>query len=327
MIMSTIRAPETTDELKMTGCSKPFGELFAALLGAMLMSFAGACAGSTYLLPGSGESVVGEPVALQVTYDDRFATLAMRYDLGFEELRHANPTIDPWIPGEGARVVLPSQYLLPPGPRQGIVINLPEYRLYYFPKGSGTVVTYPIGIGRTGFQTPAATTKIIAKIVNPSWYPTPAHRKEHLEQGDKLPSVVPPGPDNPLGHLAIQLGLPGYFLHGTNKPFGVGQRVSHGCVRLYPDDIQALADATPIGTQVRIIDAPFKVSWNDGVLFLEAHPPLEGEPNLQLLDRLIADATQGHNVVVDWALAEQMARDSLGMPGPISTQKLTASKL
>ena len=217
--MSTIRAAKTTDELKMTGDSKPFGEPFGrlfggpfgALLGAMLMSFAGACAGSTYLLPASGESVVGEPVALQVTYDDRFATLAMRYDLGFEELRHANPTVDPWIPGEGARVVLPSQYLLPPGPRQGIVINLPEYRLYYFPKDSGTVVTYPIGIGRTGFQTPAATTKIIAKIVNPSWYPTPAHRKEHLEQGDKLPSVVPPGPDNPLGAPCHSVELAGLF--------------------------------------------------------------------------------------------------------------------
>lgn len=300
---------------------------FPQTVGWLLMFVAGGCLGSTYILPASGDSVVGEPIALRVTYDDRFATLAMRYDLGFEELRHANPTVDPWIPGEGANVVLPSQYLLPPGPRQGIVINLPEYRLYYFPKGSGTVVTYPIGIGRAGFQTPAATTKIIAKIVNPSWYPTPAHRKEHLEQGDKLPTVVPPGPDNPLGHLAIQLGLQGYFLHGTNKPFGVGQRVSHGCVRLYPDDIQALADATPIGTQVRIIDAPFKVSWNGGVLFLEAHPPLEGEPDLQKLDRMIADATKGRNVVVDWALAEQMARASLGMPGPISAQKLTASKL
>jgi L,D-transpeptidase ErfK/SrfK len=210
---------------------------------------------STFILPDEPNGLVGEPIALTVTFADQFATLAMKYDLGFEELRHAHPDVDPWIPGEGARVVLPTQFMLPPGPRTGVVINLPEYRLYYFPKASGTVMTFPIGIGRTGFQTPAATTKIVAKIVNPTWYPTKGHRLEHAEMGDSLPASVPPGPDNPLGHLAIQLTLPGYFLHGTNKPFGVGQRVSHGCVRLYPDDIQSFADAVPIGMEVRIIDA------------------------------------------------------------------------
>jgi L,D-transpeptidase ErfK/SrfK len=297
-----------------------------ALAGLTVLAVGNAVA-ATYLLPAPGDSMVGEPIALRVTYEDRFATLALRYDIGFEELRHANPDVDPWIPGEGAQVVLPTEYMLPPGPRQGIVINLPEYRLYYYPKNAGTLITFPIGIGRTGFQTPAATTKIVAKVVNPSWYPTPAHRIEHLEQGDKLPLVVPPGPDNPLGHMAIQLGLKGYFLHGTNKPFGVGQRVSHGCVRLYPDDIQALADSTPIGTQVRIIDAPYKVSWNAGGLYLEAHPPLEGEPDLAVIDKLITQAAKGHNVVVDWGRVEEMARASIGMPGPITAQKLTAQKL
>ncbi len=174
---------------------------------------------------------------------------------------------------------------------------LPEYRLYYFPKGSGTVMTFPIGIGRTGFQTPAATTKIVAKIVNPTWYPTKAHREEHAELGDELPSAVPPGPDNPLGHLAIQLTLPGYFLHGTNKPFGVGQRVSHGCVRLYPDDIQSFADAVPIGMEVRIIDAPIKVSWQEGTLWLESHPPLEGDPDMAKMTQLVNKAIDGQNVV------------------------------
>ncbi len=164
---------------------------------------------STFILPDANDGLVGEPVALTVTYEDRFSTLAMKYDLGFEELRHANPDVDPWIPGEGARVVLPTQFMLPPGPREGIVINLPEYRLYYFPKGMGTVMTFPIGIGRTGFQTPAATTKVVAKINNPSWYPTKAHRVEHAEMGDILPTVVPPGPDNPLGDLAIQLTITG----------------------------------------------------------------------------------------------------------------------
>jgi L,D-transpeptidase ErfK/SrfK len=264
--------------------------------------------------------VVGEPVALTVTYDDRFSTLAMKYDLGFEELRHANPDVDPWIPGEGARVVFPTQFMLPPGPREGIVINLPEYRLYYYPKNAGTVMTFPIGIGRSGFQTPAATTKIVAKIVNPSWYPTKAHRIEHAEMGDVLPTVVPPGPDNPLGALAIQLTLPGYFLHGTNKPFGVGQRVSHGCVRLYPDDIQRLAAAAPIGTQVRIIDAPVKVAWHEGRLWMESHPPLERDPDMAKMTQVVNRAIDGKNVVVDWTVAEEMARTSVGMPGPISSE-------
>jgi L,D-transpeptidase ErfK/SrfK len=275
---------------------------------------------STFILPDANDGVVGEPVALTVTYDDRFSTLAMKYDLGFEEMRHANPDVDPWIPGAGARVVLPTQFMLPPGIREGIVINLPEYRLYYFPKDSGTVMTFPIGIGRTGFQTPTTSAKIVAKIVNPAWYPTKAHREEHAEMGDVLPLVVPPGPDNPLGALAIQLTIPGYFLHGTNKPFGVGQRVSHGCVRLYPDDIQTLAAAAPIGTPVRIIDTPVKVAWHEGALWMESHPPLETEPDMARMTQLINRATDGKSVEIDWTRAEEMARTSTGMPGPISSQ-------
>jgi L,D-transpeptidase ErfK/SrfK len=293
----------------------------AALLTIVLGLAANAAWSSTFILPDDPNGLVGEPIALTVTFADQFATLAMKYDLGFEELRHANPDVDPWIPGEGARVVLPTQFMLPPGPRTGVVINLPEYRLYYFPKASGTVMTFPIGIGRTGFQTPAATTKIVAKIVNPTWYPTKGHRLEHAETGDTLPASVPPGPDNPLGHLAIQLTLPGYFLHGTNKPFGVGQRVSHGCVRLYPDDIQSFADAVPIGIEVRIIDAPMKVSWQDGTLWLEAHPPLEGEPDMAKMTQLVNRAIAGRNIVVDWTRAEEIARTSTGMPGPISTKQ------
>jgi L,D-transpeptidase ErfK/SrfK len=279
-------------------------------------------AASSYILPDSSNSLVGEPIGMTVKYEDRFATLAVRYDLGFEELRHANPGVDPWIPGEGAHVVLPTQYLLPPGARTGVVINLAEYRLYYYPKNGGTVYTFPIGIGRTGFKTPQANTRIVAKIVNPTWYPTASARKEHLEIGDKLPSAVPPGPDNPLGDLALQLALPSYFVHGTNKPFGVGQRVSHGCVRLYPTDIHTLADNVTVGTKVRIIDEPYKLGWNHGVLYLEAHPPLDGVPDFKALTGMIESATAQRKVVIDWARVEEMARASTGMPGPISARPL-----
>jgi L,D-transpeptidase ErfK/SrfK len=292
------------------------GRILTVLLGLA----SGGAEASKFILPDASDGLVGEPVAMKVTYDDRFSTLAIKYDLGFEEMRHANPDVDPWIPGEGARVVLPTQFMLPPGPRSGIVINLPEYRLYYYPKDSGTVMTFPIGIGRAGFQTPAATTKIVAKITNPSWYPTKAHRVEHAEMGDILPTVVPPGPDNPLGKLAMQLTLPGYFLHGTNKPAGVGQRVSHGCVRLYPDDIESLAEAAPVGTVVRIINAPLKVTWHGGVLWMESNPPLEGEPDMAKMTQIINAATNGKQVKIDWTRAEEMARTSTGMPGPISIQ-------
>ncbi len=277
---------------------------------------------STFILPAPDDALIGEPVALQVKYVDRFSSLAIKYDLGFDEMRDANPGIDPWIPGEGTRVVLPTQFMLPPGPRRGVIINLPEYRLYYYPKNSGTVMTFPVGIGRVGFQTPSARAKIIAKIVNPAWYPTKSARDEHAELGDKLPSVVPPGPDNPLGHLAMQLSLPGYFVHGTNKPAGVGQRVSHGCVRLYPDDIQSLADAVPIGTEVRIVDTPIKVAWHDGTLWMETHPPLKGELDMARMTQIINAAIDGTDVVVDWTRAEEMARAPTGMPGPISTRQL-----
>jgi len=300
----------------MGNAARMRGRLLTVLLGLA----SGGAEASKFILPDGNDGLVGEPVAMKVTYEDRFSTLAIKYDLGFEEMRHANPDVDPWIPGEGARVVLPTQFMLPPGPRSGIVINLPEYRLYYYPKDSGTVMTFPIGIGRTGFQTPAANTKIVAKIINPSWYPTKAHRVEHAEMGDILPTVVPPGPDNPLGDLAIQLTLPGYFLHGTNKPAGVGQRVSHGCVRLYPMDIHSLADAAPIGTEVRIIDAPLKVTWHEGALWMEAHPPLEGEPDMAKMTQIINAATNGKKGKIDWTRAEEMARTSTGMPGQISIQ-------
>ncbi len=287
------------------------------LLGVAAMS----AHASKFILPEPNDGLVGEPVALQVTYADRFSSLAIKYDLGFEEMRDANPGLDPWIPGEGARVVLPTQFMLPPGPRRGVIINLPEYRLYYYPKNAGTVMTFPIGIGRVGFQTPSATTKVVAKIINPAWYPTKSARLEHAEMGDDLPSVVPPGPDNPLGHLAIQLGLPGYFVHGTNKPAGVGQRVSHGCVRLYPNDIQSLSDAVPIGTDVHIVNVPVKVAWHQGTLWMEAHPPLEGEPDMARMTQIINAAIDGTDVVIDWTRAEEMARAPTGMPGPISARQ------
>ena len=187
---------------------------------------------ASYRLPENGDSVVGAATRVKLTYEDTLAGVAQKYGIGYREVVDANPEVDPWLPGEGTVIELPTLYVLPDAPRDGVVINVAEFRLYYFPKDSGRVITYPVGIGRTEFPTPLVATRIVGRIANPSWTPTPSARREHAEAGDVLPHVVPPGPTNPLGDMAFQLSEPGYFIHGTNMPFGVGQQVSHGCIRL-----------------------------------------------------------------------------------------------
>ena len=193
--------------------------------------------------------------------------VARRHDLGILELSAANPGIDPWVPGEERLVVLPSAHLLPDGPREGILINLAELRLYVFFEG-GRVETHAIGIGREGFETPRGRTRIVRKRRNPTWYPTKSSRQED----PSLPRAVPPGPDNPLGSRALYLGWPAYLIHGTNKPYGVGRRVSHGCIRMYPEQIERLYDQIPVGTPVTVVEQTVKVGERDGVFWLEAHP-------------------------------------------------------
>ncbi|MBN1238673.1 MAG: L,D-transpeptidase family protein [Gammaproteobacteria bacterium] len=212
-------------------------------------------------------------------YENTFTAIAREYGVGYEELRHANPGVDHWLPGEDTPVYLPTRSILPAAPRDGIVINLPSMRLYYFSDhtedGGFSVTTHPIGIGRQGWATPTGTAKVTQKARDPVWYVPASVRKEHEEKGDPLPSVVQPGPDNPLGRHAIGLSMPGYLIHGTNKPAGVGMRVSHGCIRLYPEDIEALFERVASGTAVEIVDQPVLAGWSDGVLYLEAHRPLE----------------------------------------------------
>ena len=173
--------------------------------------------------------------------EDTLPDIARRFNLGYEEIARANPGVDPWVPGEGREIVLPTQFVLPAAPREGLVINLAQLRVFYFPKVKEgepqTVITHPIGIGKVGWQTPEGTTKVTGKRKNPTWFPPASVRKEHKEAGDPLPSKVPPGPDNPLGAHMMTLGWPSYLIHGTNKPYGVGLRSSHGCIRFYPEDI------------------------------------------------------------------------------------------
>ena len=235
-----------------------------------------------YELPPVGQDVVGSLITIKSRSDDTLLDIARRHGLGYEDIVRANPGVDTWIPGAGTDVVLPTRYVLPPGPRNGVVLNLAEYRLYYYPPAKdgepAQVMTYPISIGRMDWATPLGRTKVTQKVRNPSWYPPASIRAEHAEMGDPLPRIVPPGPDNPLGDRAMRLGIPGYLIHGTNRPAGVGMRVTHGCIRMFPEDIKFLFDRIPVNTTVRIINEPVKVGWDGERLVVEVHETLESAP-------------------------------------------------
>ena len=234
-----------------------------------------------FVLESADQSVVGE---LQVVFTqdaDTLSDLARAYGLGYDELIAANPDVDPWLPGAGTPILLPTQFVIPDVPREGIVLNIASKRLFYFPampEGQAQIVkTYPIGIGRVGWETPLGVTTVTAKAKDPSWYVPLSVRQEHAELGDPLPSVVPPGPENPLGHRVLKLEMPGYLLHGTNQPYGVGMRVSHGCVRLYPENIEHLYEIVEIGEPVTIINEPYLLGQLDGDWYFEGHLPLEDD--------------------------------------------------
>jgi len=239
----------------------------------------------TFPLPEAGNSLVGKVQYVAASQEDTLLDIARRFGLGFNELVAANPDVDPWLPGEGTRVLVPTRFVLPPRPWRGIVINLVEMRLYYFPEselgGRGVVITYPVGIGREGWSTPLGEFSIVDKILRPSWTAPASIIEEMAAEGLAVQRIIPPGPDNPLGDFALMLSEPGYMLHGTNRPFSIGMRVSHGCIRLYPEDIEQLFARVPRKIAVRIENEPYKVGIENGVLFLEAHAPLSEQKNQQ----------------------------------------------
>jgi L,D-transpeptidase ErfK/SrfK len=245
------------------------------------------------------QRLIGELQVLFTRYENTFSAIAREYGVGYDELRQANPGVDHWLPGEDTPVYLPTRHLLPDAPREGIVLNVASMRLFHF--AGQEVTTYPIGIGREGWATPTGEARVTQKARDPVWYVPASVRTEHAAAGDPLPRVVPPGPDNPLGRFAIALSMPGYLIHGTNKPSGVGMRVSHGCVRLYPEDIEALYERVAIGTPVRMVNQPAVVAWQDEQLYLEVHPPLaEDERDIAAeVDALLTAALEVAGVAVD----------------------------
>lgn len=307
-----------------------------------------------FQLPPAGNDVVGAITTIKARHDDSLIDIARRHGLGYEEIINANPDVDSWLPGEGTVVVLPTRYVLPPEPRRGVILNLAEYRMYYFPEPDGdelgVVMTYPMSIGRMDWETPLGRTKIISKVRNPAWYVPASIRAEHAAAGDPLPRIVPAGPDNPLGAHALRLGLPGYLIHGTNRPAGVGMRVSHGCIRMLPEDIGFLFEEVDVNTPVRIINEPVKLGWDGDQLVMEVHATLEVEmpateegvalADLSNKDELPAEdeepfvaapmkdsmtmlteqfvvATQSRAAEFDWDSAELLLQRSNGIPTPV----------
>jgi L,D-transpeptidase ErfK/SrfK len=289
----------------------------------------GAVSAATFEMPLPEFDLIGAVHQTQARQEDTLLDIARRYDIGQEQIVRANPDVDRWLPGGGTRVVIPTRYILPAAPREGLVLNVPEMRLYYYPKpkpGQTPVVkTFPVGIGRQDWGTPLGTTRIVNKIKDPTWTPPASIRKEHLEKGDPLPAVVPAGPDNPLGQYAMRLAIGGgsYLIHGTNKALGVGMRASHGCIRMMPEDIKYLFQHVDVGAQVRIVSETAKVGWFGGKLYLEIHEPLEEdlEGHAQLRNnalRLIDAAQRSRIVELDEEAIARALEERTGMPVAIS---------
>jgi L,D-transpeptidase ErfK/SrfK len=283
------------------------------------------------LSPAPAQDLVGQPWTYEAKDSDTLLDVARLFDVGYVAIRAANPAIDPWLPGAGRQIMVPAWHILPAAPRRGIVINLAELRLYHFVR-EGVVRSYPIGIGGEGAETPLGQTIIAGKRPNPTWYPTKSEREEDPD----LPEVVRPGPDNPMGDFALYLGWSGYAMHGTNKPFSIGRRDSHGCIRLYPEDIAVLYQETAVGTPVTVVDQPVKFGWQGAELYAEIHPTQQDadlvEQGLALTPEAAPDADDEVVRAAGWAadridwyafhLAE-LRRD--GMPVRVTRPDLSAS--
>jgi len=266
------------------------------------------------------DRVIGGTETYVVQEKDTLLDVARDYDLGYTQLITANRGVDPWVPPVGHPVTLPGRYLLPDVPRRGIVINLVQHRLFYF-RDDGTVETFPIGVGVIDHNTPLGVVRITRKEVHPVWHVPASIRAEDPD----LPANVPPGPDNPLGDYAMQMGASSFLIHGTNKPYGVGRNVSHGCIHLYPEDIEKLFKEVKLGTQVRIIDQEVLTAWINGDLYIAVFPnkeqaealdvnmPVSNELPPHLKDQ-VTKALAGHNAKISWQEVEQAGRERTGIP-------------
>lgn len=269
------------------------------------------------------QAMVGEIASVETRENDTLPDVARNFGLGYNDITAANAGVSAWTPRANSRVILPLQFILPDAPRKGIVLNVANMRLFYYPKKEkNKVYTYPVGIGRDGWNTPMGTTSIAVKTPNPEWHVPSSIHREHAEKGHILPSVVRSGPDNPLGFYAMRLAIGSYLIHGTNKPFGIGMQISHGCVQMYPEDIEVLFKKVPVGTPVKIVHDPYLTAWDNDMLYLEANEPLEKWLNnkRQLKKQVSKELTKlakQHNATVDWDKVDKVIDRADGIPTPV----------
>ncbi|MEC7488046.1 MAG: L,D-transpeptidase family protein [Pseudomonadota bacterium] len=269
-------------------------------------------------------AILGRMSTHTTKYEDSLVDLARTHGLGYTEIVAANPGIDPWVPGANKKIILPTAHIVPNGPREGILINLGDQRLYLFQSDGKTIISAALGIGSAGWDTPKGSTTVVRKEHNPTWYVPKSVRDDQPE----LPAVVKPGPDNPLGSHAIYLGWPAYLFHGTNKPYGIGRRVSHGCIRLYPEDISRLYQKIELGAKVTVVDQPMKLARFRGQLWLEIHPNQQQADEVEQKGRhtpakppdfeyRLLQAAGSAADRIDWAKAKLTAHERHGIPTPI----------
>lgn len=279
-------------------------------------------------LPARDGDITGLLHHYLVSSDETLINVAHQNGLGLLELMAANRGVDPWVPKDRTELILPLAFILPDAPREGIVINIAELRLYYFADDGQLRFTVPIGVGREGFETPNGPTKIVRKSDAPTWRPTADARRDD----PTLPVEVPPGPQNPLGSYALYLGWPTYLIHGTNKPDGVGRRVSRGCIRLYPEDIERLYHLAEIGTKVTVVNQPVKFGWHANELFVEVHPTLDQLDQLETKGDFVPVRAAGNGEAarakaaeragdIDWSTLLWAEYERNGLPIQITRSK------
>ncbi|GAB4222980.1 MAG: L,D-transpeptidase family protein [Gammaproteobacteria bacterium] len=268
----------------------------------------------SYRLPPAHENIVGDIFAIHAEPGMTLYSIGRQYGIGYMAMVKANPHVNPQKLKPWTKVIIPGAFVLPEGPREGIVINLPEMRLYYYPKDRLEVMTFPVGIGRPEWVTPIGKTRVVEKIINPEWKVPKSIKAYMASKGVELPDVMPPGKDNPLGEFAMRLGTWSYLIHGTNDPRSIGKRSSSGCIRMFPEHIAELFAQVPVGTPVHIINQPYKVGWYGDEMYVESHPPFNDQGIGYSLHDAWQSAVDKRGVRIGWGQVERMARDYKGYP-------------
>ena len=323
-----VQAPVTRPGIRRSRRAASRLAVSCILAAAVSLPGSAAAAGRAGVWPTeSNDSVVGRSQVYVARHEDTLLDIARRFSMGLAELRLANPGVDTWLPGEGTVIRLPSRFVLPASSRSGLVVNVAEMRIYFYPRDRAVVRTWPISIGRVGWETPLGETSIVRKKAYPTWYPPASIREEAAMEGNPLPRVVGPGPDNPLGSHALYLGFPEYLIHGTNKPFSIGMRVSHGCVRMYPEHVTELYELVEPGTPVSLVHQGVKAGWSGDELYLEVHPVAgvpdeESRPSMtEVVSSLVAATAESELPVdLDWKRVRRALATANGIPVAVASR-------